>query len=106
MTATSRRLDVIATMVLIGLLGAGGLFSLVVGLFLGMAAATCSDEACTDRVSAGVLVLELAPIVAWVPTTAWAVVRMSRGRVAWWVPLLALPVYVALAAAGLSIIPL
>lgn len=106
MTTPARRLDVIVTIVLIGLLGAGGLLSLFLGLFFGMAAANCSDEACTDRVSAGVLVLELAPVVAWVPTTAWAVVRMSRGRVAWWVPLLALPVYVALAAAGLAIIPL
>lgn len=97
----SRPADVTITIVLIVVLALLGLLSLTLGLFFVMASDGCSDEACTNRVALGVLVIELAPIVAWVPTTAWAIVRMMRRKVAFWVPLLAIPVYVVVAFAGL-----
>jgi hypothetical protein len=92
------------TVVLIVLLGLGGLLSLTFGLFFLMAGANCADSACTDRVGLAVLLIELAPVVAWAPTTAWAVVRMARRKVAFWVPLLALPIYVAVVAGGVAVL--
>ena len=97
-----RSADVTVTIVLIVVLALAGLTSLTFGLFLVMASDSCRDSDCTDRVATGVLLVEFAPIVAWVPTTVWAVVRMVRRKVAFWVPLLGIPVYLALVVAGLS----
>ena len=90
------------TIVLIVVLAGLGLLSLTFGLFLVMASDSCQDEACSNSVATGVLLVELAPIAAWVPTTVWAIVRMVRGKIAFWVPLLGIPVYLALAAWGLT----
>ncbi len=97
-----RPVDLTVTIVLIVLLAGLGLLSLTFGLFLMMASDGCFDDACNNRVALGVLIVEAAPIVAWVPTTVWAVIRMTRRKVAFWVPLLALPVYLGLAVLGLS----
>jgi hypothetical protein len=92
------------TVVLIVLFALAGLVSFTLGIFLTTAAAGCSDNACADRIAVGVALVELAPLVAWLPTTIWAVVRLARGKVAFWVPLLSVPVYLGLALAGLSML--
>ncbi len=91
------------TILLIVVLGGLGLVSLFFGLFFGMASDGCyGDEACNDRVGTAVLLIELAPIIAWVPTTVWAIARMVRRKLAFWVPLLALPIYLGFVVWGLT----
>ncbi|MBF4160387.1 hypothetical protein [Nocardioides acrostichi] len=98
----ARGADIAVTVVFIVLLAGLGLVATFMSLFLGMASDGCfPDDPCdTGRMGVGIAVAFLAPGVAWLATSIWAIVRMVRGRLAFWVPLLALPLWAAIAGTG------
>ena len=72
------------------------------GLFFGMASDGCMGDApCdSDQIGAGVLLSAISPVVVFLAALVGVAVRMVRGRTAWWVPLVALAVGIALWALG------
>ena len=102
---TRRPVDVAVTIVLIVVMAGLGVLSMVLGLFFTMASDGCfGDETCYDRVGIGVLILEAAPVIAWVSTTIWATRRLARGARAFWVPLVALPIWLAVVIVGFTVL--
>lgn len=94
--------DVVVTIVELVLLTLGAFVASFFGLFLGMASDGCGGSAdCdSDLIGLGVLIAAAAPWVGLIPTGVWAIVRMVRRKVAFWVPLLAIPVWIVLLVLG------
>ena len=70
------------------------------GLFLGMASDSCGSGArCDlDQIGWGVVIASFGQVLAVIVVLVWTIVRMARGRHAWWVPLVG-----AAASAGLLV---
>ena len=85
-------LDRVATVVLLlGLLVLVPVASLM-GMLTAMASDSCTPSTCNDALlGAGVITSAASPVVAGFAALVWVVVRWSRGRPTWWVPLVALP---------------
>lgn len=74
------------------------------GLFTGMASDGCFDTAgCAERVAAGTLVNTLAPGLCWVGALVFSIVAMVRGRLAFWIPLTAVLVWLGLVVIGVAV---
>ncbi len=101
----SRPLDVTVTILELLVLAMGALVASFFGLFLGMVSDGCggSVQCDTGRIGAGVLVAAGSPWVVLLIATCWSTVRMVRRRVAFWVPLLAVPVWAGLLALGVAL---
>lgn len=101
-----RTWDIVATVVLLVLLVLGGLVTSFMSLFLVMASDSCgtgSTECNEGQLVLGVLVAAAAPWVAIVGMGVWAIVRLVRRKVAWWVAMLTIPAWGLLFALGVAI---
>lgn len=93
--------DVVATVVLLVALAAFTTLVSIFGLFFGMASDGCfGDAACSDRVGLGVGIAMVAPWVVFVGALVLAVRRLARRYLAFWVPLVAVPVVLLVWVAG------
>jgi len=98
--------DLVATVLVLLLLTLVGLFASLVGV-AGVVDVdqNCRPEDCTRSVAfLGTAVVVASPWLALLPLGAWAVVRLVRGRSAWWVALLALPLGVLLFVVGVLVV--
>ena len=96
--------DIVATVVLLVLLVLGGLVTSFMSLFLVMASDSCGVNECNEgQLVLGVLVAAAAPWVAIVGMGVWAIVRLVRRKVAWWVAMLTIPAWGLLFALGVAI---
>ena len=89
-----RTVDVVVTVIELLVLGLGGLALSVAGIFLVMASDSCGAGGTTcssGQIALGVAIASRGPWLVILGAGGWAVVRMIRGRRAWWVPLLAVP---------------
>ncbi len=89
-----RTWDIVATTVELILLALAGMVSSFAGLMLVMASDSCgtgTTECSTGVILLGVGLAVIAPWVALLAMGTWAVVRLVRRKLAWWVPLLAVP---------------
>lgn len=105
-TQPVRTWDIVATVVLLVLLGLGGLVTTFMSLFLVMASDSCGvggTECSAGLILLGVVVAAAAPWVAILAMGTWAVVRLFRRRTAWWVALLAIPAWGLLFALGVAL---
>jgi len=101
-----RTADVVVTIIELLLLFAGGLLLSFAGLFLVFASDSCGSgagECSTDLIALGVAVAAGGPWVPILGMGGWAVVRMVRGRSAWWVPLVTVPVACLVFALGAAL---
>lgn len=104
--AKDRTADVVVTIIELLLLFAGGLLLSFAGLFLVFASDSCGSgagECSTDLIALGVAVAAGGPWVPILGMGGWAVVRMVRGRSAWWVPLVTVPVACLVFALGAAL---
>lgn len=103
--APDRTWDIVATVVLLLLLCAGGLVASFAGLTLVFASDSCgvTSECSTGGIALGVLIAVAAPWVAIVAMGTWAVVRLVRRKLAWWVALLAIPLWGLIFALGVAV---
>ena len=104
--AKDRTADVVITIIELLLLFAGGLLLSFAGLFLVFASDSCGSgttECSTDLIALGVAVAAGGPWVPILGMGGWAVVRMVRGRSAWWVPLATVPVACLVFALGAAL---
>ena len=63
--------------------------AVVMGLLLAMASDSCGVNTCNETlIGVGIVVAAGAPVVAFLVTLVWVIVRWVRGRTTWWVPLL------------------
>ena len=87
-TRTSSTPDRLATvLLLVGLLALVPI-GVVLGLLLAMASDSCGVNTCNETlIGVGVIVSAAAPVVAFLVTLVWVVVRWVRRRTTWWVPL-------------------
>lgn len=89
--------DAAATTVALVALLPLGLVATVVGLLTGMGIEGCGEQqTCRDVLGTGTAVVSIAPAVLWLLAVAGSIVLLVRGRRAWWVPLLAVGVWIAL----------
>ena len=101
-----RTADVVVTIIELLLLFAGGLLLSFAGLFLVFASDSCGSGATdcsTGLIALGVAVAAGGPLVPILGMGGWAVVRMVRGRSAWWVPLVTVPVACLVFALGAAL---
>lgn len=62
--------------------------AVVMGLLLAMASDSCGVNTCNETlIGVGIVVSAGAPVVAFLVTLVWVVVRWVRRRTTWWVPL-------------------
>lgn len=104
--AKDRTADVVITIIELLLLFAGGLLLSFAGLFLVFASDSCGSgttECSTGLIALGVAVAAGGPWVPILGMGGWAVVRMVRGRSAWWVPLVTVPVACLVFALGAAL---
>ena len=104
--APDRTWDIVATVVLLVLLCLAGAASSFLGLFLVMASDSCgSASTCNEGgIVLGTAVAVVAPWLAIVSMGVWAVVRLVRRKLAWWVVLLAIPAWAGIFALGFLIV--
>lgn len=98
--------DIAATVSALAVLAALGLLVSLVGV-AGVVdvSQNCRPADCTPAVAMlGALIAVASPWLALLPVGAWAVLRLARGRRAWWVVLLAVPVCVVLFTGGILLI--
>lgn len=101
-----RTADVVVTIIELLLLFAGGLLLSFAGLFLVFASDSCGSgttDCSTGLIALGVAVAAGGPWVPILGLGGWAVVRMVRGRSAWWVPLVTVPVACLVFALGAAL---
>ncbi len=85
-SAPSTRDRVATVLLMLGFLLLVPLLSFM-GLMLVMASDSCGVNACSEpRLVTGVAVSVAAPVLAFLVTLAWAVVRWRRRRTTWWLP--------------------
>lgn len=102
--AEPRTWDIVATVVLLVLLVLGGLVTSFMGLFLVMASDSCGVEDCNEGgIVLGTAIAVAAPWVAIVAMGVWAVVRLVRRKLAWWVAMLAIPLWGLLFSLGVAV---
>lgn len=90
--------DLVVTVVGLVVTALLGAAASVLGLMLVMASDSCgaSSECDTNLIGIGVLLAVVAPWVCWVPALIVVIVRQTRRRLTWWVPI----------AGGLAYVPL
>ena len=96
----------VATVLVLLLLAVVGLFASAVGV-AGVVDVdqNCGPEVCTRAIAfLGTAIVVALPWSALLPLGSWAVVRLVRGRSAWWVALLALPLGVLLFTVGVLVV--
>lgn len=92
-----RRGDLVATIVLLVLLVGAAVLASVFAVFLTYAASRCDVQTCTyDVINAGIWFSLLSPWVVTVAAIAGAVLLLVQRRWAFWVPLTAVVLIVAL----------
>jgi hypothetical protein len=104
--AKDRTADVVITIIELLLLFGGGLLLSFAGLFLVFASDSCGSggtECSTGLLAFGVALAAGGPWVPILGLGGWAVVRMVRGRSAWWVPLAAIPLACLVFALGAAV---
>lgn len=101
-TQDTKGWDVAATIVILCLLALGGLASSFLGLMLVFASDSCgvTSECSTGQIVLGVAVAAIAPWIAILGMGTWSIVRLVRKRTAWWVAMLAIPVWALVFALG------
>ncbi|WP_460775894.1 DUF6264 family protein [Microbacterium sp. GXF7504] len=87
--------DTIATVLLIVLGAAVAGVGSVMALFLAFASDGCASDGCAARIEVGMLTAMFTPWVLWFVGVVWAIVRVVRRRLAFWVPLAAAALGVA-----------
>ncbi|HWI30484.1 MAG TPA: hypothetical protein VNT50_03270 [Microbacterium sp.] len=91
-----RTWDVIATIILLVLLGVLAFFVSFFGFFLAMASDPCGAVECnTDLIATGMLTAVALPWVFLLLAAVVAIVLLVRRHVAFWVPLVAAPLVIA-----------
>ena len=96
--------DVVVTVVLLVLLGILAFFVSIFGFFLVMASDPCGAVECnTDLIGTGVLVAVSLPWVVLVAALVFAIIRLVRRRIAFWVPLVGSILVIASWFAGAAI---
>lgn len=90
--------DLVVTIVGFAITAVLGLGASFLGLMLVMASDSCgtSSDCSTGLIGVGVLIAVSAPWVCWVPALIVAIVRQTRRRLTWWLPVLAAVAYVPL----------
>lgn len=103
--AEPRTWDIVATVVLLVVLVLGGLLTSFLGLFLVMASDSCgvTSECSEAGIVLGTAIAVAAPWIAIAAMGVWAVVRLVRRKLAWWVPMLAIPLWGMLFALGVVV---
>ncbi|WP_139981804.1 hypothetical protein [Nocardioides litoris] len=95
-----RPVDVTVTVLLLVVLAPLAFVAMVLGLLTGMGVSSCEGrEPCGTVLTGGTAVMTVAPALLWLVALVWAVVRMVRGRLAWWLAPGAFLAWMALAAA-------
>ena len=98
--------DVVGTVIALTVLTLLGLMVSLIGVAgIVDVAQNCRPEDCARAVAfLGAVLAVASPWVALLPLGAWAVLRLVRGRSAWWVALLALPLGAVLFSAGVLVV--
>jgi hypothetical protein len=91
--------DLVVTVVGFAITAVLGLGASFVGLMLVMASDSCgtSSDCSTALIGLGVLIAVAAPWVCWVPALVLAIIRQTRRRLTWWLPVVGAVAYVPLA---------
>lgn len=102
-SAPSARGRLATVLLMVGFLVLVPILSLM-GLLLVMTSDSCGVNTCsTGLIVTGVAVAVGAPVLAFLVTLAWTVVRWRRGRSTWWLPLVGVAVGAALWGVGAAL---
>ena len=90
-----RRVDVVASVVLLGVLAVATVVASAFGVSLGAIGDACFEGGCTMlRIETGWIAAAVLPWGAFAATTASTIVLLHQRREAWWVPLVGGPAVV------------
>ncbi|RWZ52472.1 hypothetical protein ELQ90_00470 [Labedella phragmitis] len=86
--STGRKVDVTASIVLMVLGVIGFVFLAFISLFFAMISDGCMSGTCDySLMTVGYLLALAGPPVVFVAAIVWTIARLTRGKRAWWVPL-------------------
>ncbi len=94
---SARAVDAAITVVLLVTLLPLAFIAAFVGLLTGLGVEGCAEETvCTTVLEAGSVTAGLSPLVLWVLAAVASTVRLVRRRRAWWLPLVAVALWLAI----------